>query len=56
MTSVSQVGKQMQWVLEERACVLARETECVKRLRKFSGADLVQMLVCGQHGRQAVYP
>jgi len=37
----------MQWVLEERACVLARETECVKRLRKFSGADLVQMLVCG---------
>src|SRR5258708_13346190 len=47
MSSVSQVGKQMQWVLEERACVLARETGCVKRLRKFSGADLVQMLVFG---------
>jgi hypothetical protein len=47
MTSVSQVGKQMQWVLEERACELARETGCVKRLRKFSGADLVQMLVFG---------
>lgn len=47
MSSVSQVGKQMQWVLEERACELARETECVKRLRKFSGADLVQMLVFG---------
>jgi hypothetical protein len=37
----------MQWVLEERACVLARETGCVKRQRKFSGADLVQMLVFG---------
>jgi Transposase DDE domain len=47
MSSVSQVGKQMQWVLEERACVLARETGCVKRQRKFSGADLVQMLVFG---------
>src|SRR5712691_1871524 len=47
MSSVSQVGKQMQRVLEERACVLARETGCVKRQRKFSGADLVQMLVFG---------
>src|SRR5260221_12589190 len=47
MSSVSQVGKQMQWVLEERACVLARETGCVKRQRKFSGVDLVQMLVFG---------
>ncbi len=47
MTSVSQVGKQMEWVLEERVCELVRETGCVKRLRKFSGADLVQMLVFG---------
>src|SRR5260370_10429490 len=47
MSSVSQVGKQMEWVLEERACELARETGCVKRQRKFSGADLVQMLVFG---------
>ncbi len=47
MSSVSQVGKQLQWVLEERACVLARETGCVKRQRKFSGADLVQTLVFG---------
>ena len=47
MTSVAQVGKQLQSVLEERACALARETGCVKRLRKFSGADLVQMLVFG---------
>jgi len=37
----------MEWVLEERACELARETGCVKRQRKFSGADLVQMLVFG---------
>ena len=47
MSSVTQVGKQMEWVLEDRACELARETGCVKRLRKFSGADLVQMLVFG---------
>jgi Transposase DDE domain len=47
MSSVSQVGKQMEWVLEERACVLARATGCVKRQRKFSGADVVQMLVFG---------
>src|SRR5712692_9252300 len=47
MTSVSQVGKQLESVLEERACELARETGCVKRKRKFSGADVVQMLVFG---------
>ncbi len=47
MSSVSQVGEQMHRVLEERACVLARATGCVQRQRKFSGADLVQMLVFG---------
>src|SRR5260221_4333692 len=47
MSSVSQIGKQMEWVLEERAGELARETGCVKRQRKFSGADVVQMLVFG---------
>src|SRR5258708_28068733 len=47
MSSVSQVGKQMEWVVEERACELARETGCVKRQRKFSGADLGQVLVFG---------
>jgi hypothetical protein len=47
MTSVTHVGKQMEYVLEERACELAREPGCVKRLRKFSGADLVQMVVFG---------
>ena len=49
MTSVSQVAERLQSILEERACELARETGCVKRLRKFSGADLVQMLVFGFH-------
>jgi hypothetical protein len=47
MSSVSQVGEQMHRVLEERACVLARATGCVRRQRKFSGADVVQMLVFG---------
>ena len=47
MTSVAQVAERLQFIVEERACELARETTCVKRLRKFSGADLVQMLVFG---------
>ena len=47
MTSVSQVAESLQHILEERACELARETGCVQRLRKFSGADLVQTLVFG---------
>src|SRR5260370_35150469 len=47
MTSVSRVAESLQWVMEERACELARETGCVQRLRKLSGADLVQMLVFG---------
>ncbi len=47
MTSVSQVAESLQHILEERACELARATGCVQRQRKFSGADLVQMLVFG---------
>src|SRR6266699_3497922 len=47
MTSVAYVSGQLQRVLEERACELGRETGCIKRQRKFSGADLVQMLVFG---------
>lgn len=47
MTSVAYVEQQLQSILEERACVLARETGCIVRQRKFSGADLVQMLVFG---------
>ncbi len=47
MTSVAYVSEQLQFILEERACELARETGCIVRQRKFSGADLVQMLVFG---------
>src|SRR5450755_4495667 len=47
MTSVSQVEQSLKQVLEERANVLARETGCIERQRKFSGADLLQTLVFG---------
>jgi Transposase DDE domain len=47
MTSVSQVEMSLKHILEERANVLARETGCIQRQRKFSGADLLQTLVFG---------
>jgi hypothetical protein len=47
MTSVSQVEQSLKSILEERATVLARETGCIQRQRKFSGADLLQTLVFG---------
>ena len=47
MANVSQIEHSLKQVLEERANVLARETGCMKRQRKFSGADLVQTLVFG---------
>jgi hypothetical protein len=47
MTSVSQVEQSLKYILEERATVLARETGCIQRQRKFSGADLLQTLVFG---------
>src|SRR5690348_8649953 len=47
MLSVSQVESSLKHILEERANVLARKTGCVKRHRKFSGADLLQTLVFG---------
>lgn len=47
MTSVSQVEETLKTVMEERACVLARETGCIQRERAFNGADLLQMLVSG---------
>ncbi len=47
MTSVSQVARSLKHILEERANVLARETECIERQRKFSGADLLQTLIFG---------
>jgi Transposase DDE domain len=47
MSSVAYVGERLQFILEERADELAKETGCIKRERKFSGADLVQTLVFG---------
>ena len=47
MSSVTQVSQQLQFILEERADELARETGCIQRERKFSGADLGQTLVFG---------
>jgi len=37
----------LSYVLEERANVLARETGCVQRQVKFSGATLLQTMVFG---------
>jgi DDE family transposase len=47
MENVSQIEQSLKQILEERANVLARETGCIERQRKFSGADLVQTLVFG---------
>lgn len=47
MQSVSQIQENLKYVMEERALVLARETGCIQRERKFNGADLLQMLVFG---------
>jgi Transposase DDE domain len=47
MANVSQIEQCLKQVLEERANVLARETGCIKRQRKWSGADLIQTLVFG---------
>ena len=47
MSSVPQVAENMKRILEERANELARETGCIQRERKFSGADLLQTVVFG---------
>ena len=47
MTTGAQVEQSLKHILEERANVLARETGCIERQRKFSGADLLQTLVFG---------
>jgi len=41
------VGEQLYRLLEERADQVARDTGCVQRRRKFSGASLLQTLVFG---------
>src|SRR5450432_2764251 len=45
--SVSQIEQSLKHILEERANALARETGCIERQRKLSGADLLQTLVFG---------
>ncbi|BCL83229.1 hypothetical protein ccbrp13_56940 [Ktedonobacteria bacterium brp13] len=47
MQSVSQIEDHLKFVMEERAPVLARETGCIQREKKFDGADLLQTLVFG---------
>ena len=47
MSSVAYLGEHLFHLLEERADVLALETGCVQRRRKFSGASLLQTLVFG---------
>src|SRR5437879_13906355 len=47
MSSVAYLGEQLFHVLEERADVIAIETGCVQRQRKFRGASLLQTLVFG---------
>jgi hypothetical protein len=47
MQNISQIEEQLTYIMEERAPILARETQCIQRERKFDGAALLQMLVCG---------
>lgn len=47
MANVSHDEQSLKHILEERANVLARETGCIERQRKFTGADLLQTLVFG---------
>ena len=47
MQNISHIEEQLTYVMEERALVLARETRCIQRERKFDGAALLQMLVFG---------
>ncbi len=45
MESIAQVEHALNTILQERANVLARETGCIKRQRKFTGALLAQTLI-----------
>jgi hypothetical protein len=47
MSSVAYLSEQLYRVLEERADIVAKETGCVQRQRKSSGASLLQTLVFG---------
>jgi len=45
MSSVSQYAQTLGDILEEEACVLARETGFIQRERRINGADFVQTLI-----------
>src|SRR5437899_7210032 len=47
MMSVAYLSEELYQLLEARADEIARETGCVQRVRKFSGASLLQTLVFG---------
>ena len=47
MSSVAYLSEQLFHLLEKRADIVAKETGCVRRTRKFSGASLLQTLVFG---------
>jgi len=47
MQSLSRMEEQISFAMGERARILARETGCIQRERKFDGADLLQTLVFG---------
>lgn len=45
MDSRAHVEEALNTILQERACILARETGCIIRQRKFTGAILAQTLI-----------
>jgi hypothetical protein len=47
MSSVTQIAEQMKRILNEQANQLAKQTGCIVRVRKFTGAILLQTLIFG---------
>ena len=47
MTSVAYVSEQLKRIMQERANEVAKQTGCIQRIRKFTGASLLQMLIFG---------
>ena len=45
MDSIAQVEHALNTILQERANIIARETGCIERQRKFTGASLAQTLI-----------
>src|SRR5713226_5633528 len=47
MSSVPQIAEHMKRILNEQANELAKQTGCIQRVRKFTGAILLQTLIFG---------